>query len=357
MLIYLLLAAMMPIWGMLWPRNKKIVIFMCCTTMFLFLALRAETLGVDLDNYSAGYNYIRGLNFSEIISRLHFFRTAELVYPFSYESGFALSMWLVAKLDFSFHGYLVIYAAFCMWSFGEWCNKYSTNAALTCLLFMCFNTFSLSFGILRQTLAMCILLWATDAIKKQNFLKFLGITALAFLFHRIAILIVPVYFFSRIALSKKRLYGCLAFCVAFLLLSPFIYSDILVQILIFMGKTSYTDGEFRMNNLIIVMFFAMLGLVIISRREYIPSDTYRMCFMAGILAVLVEILGMYNEVIARSIYILWIYVYILLPDVIQRSRIRDNRRLLNIGIYCIALVYFAYEIHGSEIVPYKFFWQ
>ena len=73
MLIYLLLAAMMPIWGMLWPRNKKIVIFMCCTTMFLFLALRAETLGVDLDNYSAGYNYIRGLNFSEIISRLHFF--------------------------------------------------------------------------------------------------------------------------------------------------------------------------------------------------------------------------------------------------------------------------------------------
>ena len=97
MLIYLLLAAMMPIWGMLWPRNKKIVIFMCCTTMFLFLALRAETLGVDLDNYSAGYNYIRGLNFSEMISRLHFFRTAELVYPFSYEC-FLLGIHTVRKV-------------------------------------------------------------------------------------------------------------------------------------------------------------------------------------------------------------------------------------------------------------------
>ena len=357
MLIYLLSAAMMPIWGMLWPRNKKKVIFMCCTTMFLLLALRAETLGVDLDNYSAGYNYISGLNFSEMISRLHFFRTAELVYPFSYESGFALSMWLVAKLGFSFHGYLVIYAAFCMWSFGDLCNKYSTNAALTCLLFMCINTFSLSFGILRQTLAMCILLWATDAIKKQSLFNFLGITALAFLFHRIAILIVPVYILSRIELSKKRLYGCLAFCVVFLLLSPFIYGDVLVPFLTLMGKTSYTGGEFRVNNLIIVMFFTMLGLVSISRREYISSDSYRICFIAGILAILVEILGMYNEVIARSIYVLWIYMYILIPDVVQRLRIRDNRRLLSVGIYLIVLVYFAYEIHGSEIVPYRFFWQ
>jgi len=51
MWIYLLVYLSIPIWNRVFKKNRIAFIAVVATEMFLILALRAPTLGVDLNNY------------------------------------------------------------------------------------------------------------------------------------------------------------------------------------------------------------------------------------------------------------------------------------------------------------------
>ena len=67
MWIYLLVYLSIPIWNRVFKKNRIAFITVVATELFLILALRAPTLGVDLDNYSGGYRYISSLSFADMI--------------------------------------------------------------------------------------------------------------------------------------------------------------------------------------------------------------------------------------------------------------------------------------------------
>lgn len=77
---------------------------------------------------------------------------------------------------------------------------------LAVLLFIEVGIYSASFNLLRQSVACSILLLGTKFLYERKLFKYLGIVAIATLFHTSAIIMVLFYFVSTVRVSKKRIY-------------------------------------------------------------------------------------------------------------------------------------------------------
>lgn len=108
MAIYIFNFLSLPVYGKIF--NRRSVCWLAGVQMFLILALRADTLGVDLVSYKAGFDYISGLSFTEMLSTLRFFLQAKLPYPLSFESGWVVLTWLISWFGLGFHFLLVVCA-------------------------------------------------------------------------------------------------------------------------------------------------------------------------------------------------------------------------------------------------------
>lgn len=357
MLIYIAHFALILLYGFLVKDKKKLVVLASLQT-FLILALRAPTLGVDLDNYSGGFEYIKTLGFGDLLSRLHLVKTAELVSPYAYESGYTVINWIIGKLGFGFHGFLVIYAGFCTFSVGRFIYKYCSEAWLGFILFVSLGFFEITFGILRQTLAMSILLFAIPLINKKKPFRFFLLCLLAFTVHRVAIILVPLYFISRIKLDLRRYVAILICELGLFAISPVLAKLVLEPLLHALGKTRYTV-EFNMNMQVLLMFtIALLILLFTSFEDTIREhEDNNMLLWMFLLSLAVEVVGMYNDVVARAVYIPYMAAVALVPNVLARYRHTGVVFIGKVALTALAFVFMVYQLWGSEITPYVAFFQ
>ena len=369
--IYIFNMLMMPLYGKL---RKKTGIVVICIQLFLILALRADSLGVDLDNYIGGYEYISQLSFLNMWSRLHLFKIAELVYPYSYESGYVLLNWLCSHIGLSFHSFLVLNAGIIVVSLYSFVKKYSNIPWISFVLFIGLGMFEYSFGILRQTIAVAILMQSAKYIKSQKLIKFLCVVLLAFTFHRVSIIFVPLYFLYKVRVTKNRMITWTFASLILMVISNFIYRSIIEKILLLIGKTRYLKADFKMNNQIILMLAIMVIIIMFIKEKMFDNDVNKLCMWGFMCAIPIEIVGMNNDGFARSVEIFYIFVILLLPNIIynygKNCRVdergkdiyRYDRNIYNTKIIITAVLYLLvfgfmiYQFNASAIAPYIPVW-
>lgn len=369
MWIYLINIVILPLYGMF--RRRNIGIFIAGMQLFLILAFRDVTVGVDLGNYIGGFNFISELSFSDLCSRLHLVSTADLVYPYSYESGYCVLNWLCGKIGLSFHSFLVIHAAFVVFSVCRFISKYSYKPWMSFCLFIGLGMYEHLFGILRQTLAVAILLYGFDCINSRKWKKFIIIVFLAFTMHRLSIIFVILYFLMNKRITKAVMIKFLAGCTVFLGFSQIFYTRIISNLLRFIGKEGYTQSDFSINNLIITMLLFTILILIFVDFEIFKEKTMNMFMWSFLCSIPIEILGMNNDVFARSIEIFYIAVIILLPNIIRMYglKIEQNQQVISylkrttrqttlirliasLIVYVLMIGLLIYVLKDSVIVPY-----
>ena len=357
MWIYILNFLLIILYGF-FIKNKKAFVILVSIQLFLILALRGDTVGADLENYGPGYEYISGLEFNDMLSRLKLIDTADLVYPFMYESGYVVFNWIIGFFGFDFHGFLVIHAAICIAVTGRFIYKYSDDPGLSFLMFLSFGFFMYLFGILRQMLAMTIFLMAVPYIKKRKLIKYLLICFIAFTVHRVAIVVVPLYFIYNIKITRKRYISLCMMLVALLAVSPLIVRFLIGPILKMIGKNSY-QLKFSMNMYIVLMvLIAIMILFFTSFEEFFVknNDNNFLCW-AFLLAIAIEIMGLYNDVIARAMYIPYISVIALVPNVLKKYHHRGIAMLGKAMLVCFLFAFMIFQMSTSPVNPYIFYFE
>lgn len=354
MAVYILNFLTIPIYNFLIRDRKKFVIVMTLQ-IFLILALRDTTVGMDLRNYAGGYEFISSLGFTDMLSRLRIISVAELVYPYAYESGYVVLCWIFGKLHFSFYFFLVLHAAFCMTSFGLFIYRYSRAPWLSFAMFCALGYFEYSFGILRQILAICILLFAVPLIEKKKPIPFFLLVLLSFTIHRVAIVFAVLYLAYYITVTKLVYLINAAFWVVFTALSPFLFRFVIAKVLTLLDKEGYTAGSFewshRMTLLLAIAVIAFFTLDFASLK-----DKRNSIIAWGFLLIFpIQILGMNNDTFARMVFMYLIFVAVFVPNVI--ADYKKKPMLREIGGYALWFVMFlwmVYQFHSSQIVPYEF---
>ena len=353
MVIYLINIFLILLYSIFIKDKKKFVILVSLQ-LFLILALRCSTLGVDLNNYSAGFNYIKNLSFFDMLSRLHIIDIAALVYPFDYEGGYVLLNWIVGNLGLSFHGFLIVCAFINIFSVGYFIYKYSDIPWISFIVLCTFGIYTYFFGILRQSLALSFFLLSLHFALQNKKGKAILLFFFAFWMHRAVLIMLPIYLFiNRKSITKKSYTIALLLSIPFLLLSGQIYNYIVYPIMSFFGK-GYVGNGFQLNNLIILLYIvAFIVMIFANFKKGSENKINSIAIWALILSIYVEILGMYNDNFARVVQMYNTFLLITIPYVVKQYNNQKSIIFVKSLMVILLTSFFVYTTRESEIVPYK----
>ena len=334
-------------------KNRKAYVIVCTIQCLLILALRSNTLGVDLIYYSKGFSYIKNLDFLDMLSRLHLLKSAELVYPFKYESGYVVLNWLVSHLGFSYHFLLIICATINMSVFGTLIYKYSKIPCLSFVIFCTFGTYIYFFGVLRQSLALSFFMISFMYALSGKYKKSIIMYFITFLFHRASLVLLPLLFLiNKKALKKSNVVMILLLSIIFMLFSKNLVKIVQMVVNYFNGG-SYIGGNFGINKLLIFLYLIMFIVIIFADfKKYEKDKIFNILIWALIFSIFLDIMGQYNEVWERSVQMYTSFLILLIPFVVNQYKKQKVVVLIDIIIVFSLVLYMINYLDGSEMIPY-----
>lgn len=357
MLIYILNFLSIPLYSV-FVKNKHVSVCFLCTQMFLILALRSADLGSDMLNYKNYFYHWGQYSFKELVTGTRFFLGHRD--PWGLESGYVWLNWICLRSGLGFRGFIVLHAGICMASLNRFLTKHAKNPEMALALIVSLGIFQSYFYILRQMLALSVLMFSADAVRDRKPLRFMMLVCLAVLFHRAAVFFLPVYILRRIKITRNILMAVFLLLLAEIVLIPVAYSKLFQPVLDYVGKGSiYTLGVFEMNHMILLMAVFMLYIWIMQpRTERISSTDYPTGFWSGSLMLFTEAFSLYVPVMSRiAIAMLLPFLIPAVADVIPSQHIRNNKVILSFVCYGGLFLFYCIQLQTSSIVPYMAVWD
>ena len=351
MAVYIINYLSLPVYAKIFSRKKFVVIV--SIQMFFILALRAENLGVDLPMYQYGFNYIYNMSFSDMISSLRVIQNARLPYPMSFESGWVALNWFSSHIGFSFHAFLVLCAGINMISCGIFIYRYSEMPWLSFAIISSMNIYAYMFGILRQSLALSIIVIALILLDEEKKWQCFVLFLLAFLIHRTAILSFPLFFLMKQKSIKKNTFSiAVLIWPIFVLVSHIIYSNVIEKAMVSIG-IGYLGHGLKWNNQIGLLI--IICIAIIALYDFEQAETRMQCISIGstIVALYWGAIGMYNDVLSRSMQYFVFFITISIPEVLNHFW---DERVVRLGKFFAFILLFLFMINNlqdSDITPYR----
>lgn len=339
-------------------KQKKIA-FWGMFGIFLVLALKSPSVGVDIAGYREQYYLAETMPWNDF----------GYVY---FETGYILLEKIFSKLNVSFQLFTVILYSFSAFSWYKLISKYSTDSCLSMLFMICYQFFALSVSGLRQVVAMAICVFAFILFDRFDFkgIFFGSVLAVSAIFvHRSAYVFVIIVIAIIVSKKIKKL-GIIN--VALLLGGAFLFRNALWSFIdavlkkLDVGSSVSLGGAFLLQSAMFVFslftFFyyykddrvSGMKLVAVDNIAYEDALALRLSLYSLFVYILLS-----GGVILRSSMYVMMFVVTLFPRMIAKYN-RKNRMIINL-ILVVILIYIFYSqtlsVNQFEICPYKFFWE
>lgn len=347
LLIYFLISASFV--SVLKGFDKRLVLTVLLAAGVLFvMALRDITVGVDLERY---VDFFEGVDRYDVADGI-------------YEPGYMYFLMLLKMLGVSAQGYIAVVSLFIVFSFSVFIYRYSKYILFSFYLHVTLGLFAYSMTTIRQTLAICFILFAVKYILDRKLLGFLVLVGVAAAFHYSALIFLPLYFLQGFKVnSYKKIF------FLFSGLTVLVASDsLLLDGVLFASPEKYislyvdAQIDYGINPLVILLSATIpVGIALIWRlsgsgiRDVTNTDSF--FFVCTVLLLLFVLYSMRIHMLIRlSSYFVPAYI-ILIPNAIAGFK-RHNNRLMAGGL--VAIFSFIYFVIGNtdgilQIDRYKFF--
>lgn len=316
-------------------------------SVWLVMALRSNTVGTDLLNYSFEfYN-------SEFYLNNHI-RETELGY--SYFNNF------FNYFGFSYQMYIALIAGIFVISISHLYHSYSRNMILSFYLHITIGLFAISMSGLRQTIAIALSMLAFTFLVKRKHILYFFIVGLAYLFHNSAIVFLTLYFLREIRITKKNGFIFLSLC-----LMLFVFKSEIATIIQKMSPEKYlrySDYTVNINPLVIIVMIAIPLTCLIFWPNDIANDNkyHRIMSIFFVMSCANFVVYFFASEIPLferlSLYFI-VFNTILIPNIISDISNRHIKTLALLTCILLPLIQFLISTPGGSygIDEYKFFWE
>lgn len=347
MMVYVLIAVFPVLLGYFFPqlnnnKTQKKQFYLFCGTVLLFvMGFRHYSLGsTDTLNY---YNAMRRAVAS---SSLQSYLTDV------YEVGSQLFIYLLSRIFEEPQWLLIVTSAIYIISVFYFVDRNCDDIPMSISVYITFGLFAFHMQGMRQSLAMCICLFAYEQAKKRHLFRFILILMFAMAFHQTAILFAPIYFLIGMRYSRKNI-GIMLGASAVVLL----FADRIL---------SWANNLFDRNYIsavdsggVITLFINILIILIIllyDRRLKEGNEQTPFLFIAIICALCYAFRYVGSNMAARVSYYFAFAQIALVPrtKLMVVAKQMDWYRLL---LLTVSVVYYIYHLNATGFLPYKFFWQ
>lgn len=331
-------------------KNKKYFIFV---TLFMIILVGYRDFSVGIDTYGYYKMYIKSANLD-----------------FNYvlrddvkEKGYLFIQILFNKLGIGFLGFNIFYAVFNFYIISLLIYKYSKMPWLSYFLYFCFSFYILSFTMIRQTLAMSIVILAIMQDKKDgiwSFLKFVLFVYIAYMFHSSAIITMPLWFVRRLKFNKNL--AIIIFVVAFV---AFVFKSKFASYVInFAAEISEkyeSYGNVKTGNAGVLLYMMMIVSVIFGYmlKSFLFEKDNAFFFHCLCIMIILFPAIQGGNAIMRIYYYFYIFMIVYIPNMLESIRKEEHFYVklfilmlyIGVGLYCLHSN-LTYNIYG--VMPYKF---
>jgi hypothetical protein len=254
--------------------------------------------------------------------------------------------------------YLLFVASAACYSFYVWILKYSPDKLLSAYIFFTFGTLSYALCLMRQFIALAIIIHGVEAVKERRLAKLLIIVCLAALFHKTAVAFILIY---PVALwSIKR--GMILLIAGKCLFSSIGVATIAAMlIMIGFNKYLYTLGSKTDSAALLTLAFAgILAAALFFRKNLIKNDKRDLVFFNfHILALFFLMAGEIILGINRISMYFSITLMLFIPKILVSIRGAATRTLGYVLVVIFGLCQWTFTaLYGHlALTPYLFFWQ
>ena len=328
--------------------QEKWILILCWVVIFLILALKKDTVGSDIAGYAIQYNMAENMSLFNL----------DYIY---FEPGYVFITNLFSKI-ISFQMFLVVIYGVSCFAWYKVLRKYSANATIGCLMFVCYDCFVFYVSGIRQLIAMSVCLFAymlLDKRTKKGTIGFILLVLIATTIHQSAFIFAFVGIIEIFNRKQIKISIYIALIVASVFVRVFILQFINTYFLRNYVETSITlGGSFMLQ-------IAMVGLIvfplIVQRIKNGNMEVFGeeyLCFAKHSMTSIFLYVVLSGSVLLRAT--LYYRVFLILGLTRALKLYGRDSVLIKLGL-CIFLPILFYTetlaINQFDLCPYLFFWQ
>lgn len=332
--------------------RKKYFIWTATIQMIVVATIRGWYIGADTQAWVTTYQLCQNLSWEKLFPYLQ-----NTIYNF--EPGYIILNKIVSLTGLSITAFYFVVAVIIYVSVARFVYRYSNNVWFSMALFWMLGGYQYSLGILRQTIACAICLWAVDYIIQRKSLQFAIIVALAIAFHSTALCIVPLYSLYNVKVDKNYIIKVLLGAIGFLAALPIALRIVGKLIPRYKGYAEITmkyGAQGGWLSLFISMVCIAASVWYVKHRTSITSET-QLIMQAMTISFFLHIVTPMLS-IGRMAQYYDIYRIIFISNMLKELVKKGQRRYAYAVFVVLGLLYYAYTLSGdTATVPYTVVWK
>jgi hypothetical protein len=339
---------------MLTINAKKLYLVIVFFPLLILSALRSVNIGNDTDTYHHIFNISTYTNFKDFLEmNVH-----------RWEKGFLVFTKLISSISDNPQLLIAISSIISLFFVGRFIYLYSKKPSLSVFLFVTMRFYFFFMSNIRQSIALGLVLFGYDFIKKKRIIPFSIVILIAAQFHSTAIIFFFAYFIDNIKYSNKYFLGSVLITVLI-----FIGFDSFMRILLtvapdrylnYVNTSYYTDATNVAN---IANFATTLAVLFLSYmlRYYKNNDKSEISFYYLLISVCIGLLSIKFGMFSRIQHYFYIFSIVLIPNMMSKL---NNKHTKLIVSFIIVICFFLYHIiilalrpEWQNVYPYEFFFS
>lgn len=359
MLIYFFFYFSLLIIGLFFKETKLLTLESGKRT-YLFIVFCAMTILGGWRSIDMCYDIREYTNFFNLFARIPLKTPVE--YEYYMEYGFYLFCKLISLCGGTSRTMLIVSSGIVAFCICRFIYRHADNVLFSVFLVLSFPYFYTSFDILRNYMAISILLIAYDYLEKQKFVWFVVWVVIAAQFHTIAYVFLFLYPVAKIKWNVINT----CFVLGIGMLSTIYVKAIATAISgtigmyegYISGVNSWWIGQYNGGIKTAAMYVVIFGICVlayINRKNRKDVDKY---FAFVLIVTIFSIMYTNSNIMIRLIVMMLPLYAIAIPKLLNKNDCisPNNQVLYTFGIVLVGIMYHTYMIMNNwqNIVPYQF---
>ncbi len=346
-------------------KNKSInnaIMPLAFIVLAFFMAFRASSVGADTKQYVFIYRQICDISLSNIFTNpIYGYGWG---YTFRLERGYILFNKLVSYISHNDQTITIATSLLLLMLLFLMLRKRSTYPMLSIWLYITLGIFQTNMNMMRNAIVIFWCYYNLHLIEEHHLVKYLISMTIAFLFHKSAILFIPLYWIvNKVEFTPKVFLMFLIISIilgfAFNFIRPFV-----AQILPNRFARYLTSDSEELEGLLVGLFHLLLiafVFVLTKRKKW--NDMVRLD-RTGIWMLLGEVfffaIGFNARYGTRMAALFGPYIIVLIPNLIGRGfQTKGNKMVTVATIMALTGTQYIMRLFINNIgstMPYQFFW-
>ena len=321
------------------PKGKRQIFQIALLPVFILIAFKSENVGSDTPTYIRMFNYVQENGLQNAFSEFD-----------AMEKGYLMFSCFLTSISSCHQILFIALAVIVCSSLYHFISATANNRSLALLFFICLGFFQFSLSGTRQTIAICILLWAYPFIKQLKLLKFLLVVGLAMLFHKSAIIFAVTYFVANMKLTQKNIALMLASMVVI-----FFAADKMLLSAAEVMEYNYGVEETGNGYIFFAIVLLITTLCLQSRKILLRMNPSNVILLnVNFISLALWVVRLISRTAERVSLYFMPYTYVALEEYISSRPKRDYALYRFAGI-SLASILFIYRMLGqADLCKYEF---